>query len=416
MKKLIVPSFIALLAGCQVTPNQLTSDIDVSSNFKETNIPVGTYVLAINSYNDEQDIQNQTYGPSIECAKYIINDLTKYGFKRVYNQQNADYIIGFNCNFKVFIHDEGYTAEANYGDDFKTSNSRIISTTGAGSLNVHSNSIDTKITSFDIKNASSSHIISTAGIAIYKNHDAFSYRDRELLWAGSAISQSFSSQKDKRVANNKDLIQSVLTQFNNKENSGDFHGHPNKVITLPYLADTNSINEEQANKPFLYTMEVDWNKRNQALGYNEYFYKPWQTIYDGGKRIVYKGEKDDLLAISTESFVNEGKGGVVTLTFGCPSKSPILSIIFRKESLDVGSLYDVYIYDGYEHSKIKVQASATDHSLVFVATSEIIEVLASGNGRNKDYVTVVLPDLNKEIEFRKEGFEEAMTIAYPECN
>lgn len=412
MKKVIILTVIALLIGCQVTPKQFTSDINVSSNFKETSIPKGTYVLAINSYNDEQDFKNQTYGPSSECAEYIINDLNKLGFKRVYNQQNADYTVGFNCNFRVNIHDEGYTATANHGLNVSSSNSHITSTTGTGALNVQTNTIGTKVNSFDIEKASSSHVIRTAGIAIFKNHDAFNYRDRELLWSGSAISQSFSSQKEKRIANNKNLIQSVLNQLKYKENSGEYHGHPNKLITMPYIDEADSIIEDDSNKPFLYTMEVDWNKRNQAISYNEYFYKPWQTNYDGGKRIIHKGEKKDLFAISTESFVKNGKGEVVKLAFLCPN----IAINFEKENLDTDSFYDVYIYDGYEGSKIELQALATsDNNLMFEATSQIIEVLASGNGTNKDFITLMIPDLGKKIEFRKEGFEEAMTIAYPEC-
>ncbi|WP_274877999.1 hypothetical protein [Vibrio harveyi] len=405
-KHLLSALLCSFLVGCQSTPKDLTSDININSNFKSFDIPADTYLLVVNKKNSEHDVTDQTEGPSRRCAETLVYELDKMGFERVYSQRSAKYTIGFNCNFRIMTLSEGHKATANYSPTFSTSQSRITSTTGAGAINVSSSAIGSRVSSLDIQKTSTSMIYTSFGIGIYENHNPFSHRDRELLWNGSAISSAISTQKDKRVAHEDTLVHSLLEQFRAKKQFGDIYGHQELTSTLPWESREIDIMRSHENELFLYTMELDESLRANTQTGNPYFFGPWQTIYDGGRRITYEGKPDKLLSISAQSMITESQ----EMVRWSLNASNVMSLHFNKQTFEPGTTYEIDLYDGYESRKISIHTYASEHLLKFRPTEEILSKLMSSSGHQKDFITIVVPDINLEVQFRKEGFSEAVTI------
>ncbi|MET2951726.1 hypothetical protein ABXV18_26970 [Vibrio owensii] len=414
MKKLFIAMTVgAALTGCQAT-SKPTYDIDVNSKFNQTNIKAGTYLLAVDHHNDERNINRQTYGPSQECAKTLINKLRIKGFERVYNQQNADYIVRFNCKFEVLTTDNGYKATANYGVSVSSSNGMI--TNGLSSARVNSTTIGTKINSIDIKKSTTSHVSNRASVAIYKNHDSFSNYDRELLWHGMSSSSTWSGHpQNKRLAPYDDLMTVTFDYFNLKKNAGDFYGGQPEIITRPYFEPNSEAGFMTTNDPFLYAMELKEDSRSNQIGYAEHSFLPWQTVYSKGNRISYKQKTGfELVTIAAASIANKRGSVGGDLAFYERGEKSFFILLVDNYHGDLSEDYDVFIYDGNQRVKTRLEVmNRRNNSISFFDTDgKISEMLSASQGKEQDFLTIAIPELRLEIPFRKEGFKEANKIAY----
>ena len=357
MEKLILTGFfLSVLFGCANTTKPF-SEIDVTSKFYDKKIGPDTYLLALNRFHeDDPSFRYFSYGPSQECASSITHKLNSLGYKRVYHQLNAKYIITLNCSYSVISFDDGYKVTANHVPDIKTSNSTVTSSNALESLQVRSTELGSRVNSFDITKSKSTIINRHASVDVYENIESFNHRDRRLLWHGMASSYTSSSESDRKSTNEEELIDALFESFVLKENVGDFYGFEEKKVKHPwYQPESNtSSGVFDWSKPFLYTLGIENSNRMSISPFDSFVYKPWMTVYRKGEKVRFSAKDGyKFSTIATVTTLNNSEGTTVRLEAACVDSKPYFYLFSDGKKINFfENGDDVYIYDSLDGIKL----------------------------------------------------------------
>lgn len=428
INSVILLAVLALTSCAGIDPEKrkyhFETSLDTYTYGASDRLVPGNYILAsiTEPSEDAKFIRVRSpYIASMRCAESLEREFNTRGFKRVYNQKNADYIMWFNCERSLISMDDGYVAAPSYRNStsYGSTNGSISGSDGSQyRISSNTTALGKEISSISLRKQSKGIGSMTATLTILQLSEPYSRKLRYPVWSGS-VRWSYREPGVIKFVPFATLVSNLIIGFDSWEGNGNTVGNvfselpPKKIVNALSQSEIAAFENTGVSEfGYTYALTKDYSSRS-VVDITGEKYVPWE-VYDFSNKLV------------TEAVQGGGDYSVYTKTGSSKlvAKCREGKIDFYIESdlitdLDTNQvkLY-LFEYDNRKPSAI-YEVEKVDQRLGYISSAQssiwLTEFLNQGQGRVKDQIEFYVKELDSGIVFRNEGFAEAVKIAFPEC-